>query len=63
MPTQLWGLMALQCTDSSRETIHPPSMGQKFLFLLSVKLRICKISFFILLMEKENNRKVIVCFI
>lgn len=43
--------------------IHAPTTGRKFPFLLSVKLRVYKISFFILLMEKENNRKLIVCFI
>lgn len=46
MPRQLWGLRPAGSTGPHEENIHPPVRGRKFSILLSVNLRICKISFF-----------------
>lgn len=65
MPSQLWGMRAAGSTGPHKETIHPPARGRKFSILLSVNLRICKISFFLIFFfffKKKNNRKAIVCF-
>lgn len=61
MPSQLWGLRAAGSTGPHKETIHPPARGRKFSILLSVNLRICKISsfFFSSFLKRKTTGKLL----